>query len=78
MENFEVLYTKHFHQKIKTWEDGHLEYHVKPMKLILYDVNDRSKQCDSKFYKSPPDLSPGEEIRMNKFMLEIVSHLGGK
>ena len=30
VENFDVLYTKHLHQKSKVWEDGFLEYHVVP------------------------------------------------
>ena len=30
VENFDVLFTKHLHQKSKVWDDGFLEYHVVP------------------------------------------------
>ena len=30
VEYFDVLYTKHLHQKTKVWDDGFLEYHVVP------------------------------------------------
>ena len=49
------------------------------MKLVLYPENDRTRQLDSKFVRSPPDLGPGEELRFSKFLVEIVSkRLAGK
>ena len=39
VEYFDVLFTKHIHQKAKVWDDGFLEYHVVPQKLILYQSN---------------------------------------
>ena len=51
VEYFDVLHTKHLHQRNKIWEDGFLEYHVVPQKLILYANNTRMSLLDSKFCK---------------------------
>ena len=78
-EMFDVLYTKHLHQKSKVWEDGLLEWQPTPMKLVLFPENDRTRQLDSKFVRSPPDLGPGEELRFSKFLVEIVAkRMAGK
>jgi len=66
-----VLFTKHLTQKSKVWDDGFLEYHIKPQKLILFASTARANLLDSKFYRSPPDLGPGEQLRLNKFIIEI-------
>ena len=56
VENFDVLYTKHLTQKAKVWDDGFLEYHVVPQKLILFQSNARANMLDSKFMRTKPDL----------------------
>ena len=56
VENFDVLYTKHLTQKVKVWDDGFLEYHVVPQKLILFQSNARANMLDSKFMRTKPDL----------------------
>ncbi len=71
IEYFDVLHTKHLHQKSKVWEDGFLEYHVVPQKLVLYANNTRMSMLDAKFSKTVPDLSPGEEIRFTKYIVQI-------
>jgi hypothetical protein len=41
IEFFDVLHTKHMHQRSKVWDDGFLEYHVKSKKLVLYASSTR-------------------------------------
>ena len=48
-----------------------MEYHVVPQKLVLFANNTRMQMLDSKFSKTVPDLSPGEEIRFSKFIVQI-------
>ena len=69
--SFDVMYTKHMHQKSKVWDDGFLEYHIKPSKFILYAQSTRAECLDSKFFRTLPDLNSGEQFRMNKFIVEI-------
>ena len=71
VEYFDVLFTKHLHQRQKIWDDGFLEWHTKTNKVMLYNATTRANCIDSKFFRTPPDLSPGEEFRLNKFLVQI-------
>jgi hypothetical protein len=68
-----VIYTKHLNQKSKVWEDGFLEYHIKARKVILFASSARCQQLEQKFYKTIPDLTPGELFRWSKYLVEIVT-----
>ena len=71
IEYFDVLYTKHLRQKAKIWEDGFMEYNSSNHKILLYCATQRANCIDTKFYRSIPDLSVGEEFRMNKYLVQI-------
>jgi hypothetical protein len=73
VEFYTVLYTKHLHQRSKVWEDGFMEYHFKNQKCVLFAGSSRCQQLEQKFYKTSPDLTPGEKMRWNKFLVEIVA-----
>ena len=68
-EYFDVLYTKHIHQKAKKWEDGFMECQIKNKKILLYCDNQRSKCMDTKLYKKVPNLEVGEEFKMNRYLV---------
>ncbi|CDW90096.1 UNKNOWN [Stylonychia lemnae] len=84
VEYYDVIYTRHLQQKQKTWEDGFMEYHLKNSKvkinlikssfylqLVLFARSCRANQLDNKFFKQIPDLSPGEEFKLNKYIVNI-------
>ena len=73
------MYTKHIQQRNKVWDDGFLEFHVRTKKLSLFTSSTRCQHLEQKFNRTQPDLSPGEVLRFNKFLVEIVSRrLEGK
>ena len=72
IETYEVYYTKHINQKIKTWEEGLFTYNVKNFKSSLYNDNLKSECIDTKYMRIKPDFSPDEEFRTNKFLVQIV------
>lgn len=72
LETYEVYYTKHINQKIKTWEEGLFTYNTKNFKAILYNDMLKTENIDSKYMRIKPDFSPDEEFRTNKFLVQIV------
>ena len=43
VENYNVMYSKHMKQNVKTWEEGLLSFHPKQMKLCLFTRTSRTK-----------------------------------
>ena len=71
LETFEVYYTKHLHQKIKTWEEGLFCYNIKNFKGSLFDDHQKNNCIDTKYMRIKPDFSVDEEFRTNKFIVQI-------
>ena len=70
MEEYEVYFTKHLHQKTKTWEEGVLVYNLSNFKTSL--LNEGKECVDSKFIRIKPDFNDGDELRTNKFLVQII------
>ena len=69
LETYEVMYTKHVNQKLKTWEEGLFTYNTKNFKSQLYNDVQKTDCIDSKYMRIKPDFSEDEEFRTNKFLV---------
>ena len=75
LEQYEVMYTKHINQKIKTWEEGVFVYNLKNFKGMLWNDVQKTECIDSKYMRVKPDFEPDEEFRTNKFLIQIVKRM---
>ena len=72
LETYEVYYSKHINQKIKTWEEGLFTYNLKNFKAMLYNDMQKTECIDSKYMRIKPNFDTDEEFRTNKFLVQIV------
>ena len=73
LEVYEVMYTKHLHQKVKSWEEGWFTYNLKNFKACLFSDTQMTDCIDTKYMRIKPDFADDEEFRANKFLVQIVS-----
>ena len=78
MEIYEVMYTKHINQKIKSWEEGLFEYNLKNFKAVLFNNPQKENCIDSKYMRIKPDFYPDEQFKMNKFLVMIEKRVWDK
>ena len=71
IEAFEVNYTKHLYQNLKTWEEGYFEYNTKNFKAALFTNKEKVDCIDSKYMRQKPLFQESETFKMNKFLVEI-------
>ena len=69
IEAYEVMYTKHINQKIKSWEEGLFQYNLKNFKATLFNDMQKTDCIDTKYMRIKPDFYPDEEFRTNKFLV---------
>ena len=71
VENYNVMYSKHLKQNVKTWEEGLLCFHPKNCKVSLFTRTSRAKNVEWCFLKYKPDFVKDEEIRLTKHLVMI-------
>ena len=72
IDTFEVYYTKHLHQRVKTWEEGVLTYNNTNFKTCLYANKTLNELVDSRYLRIRPDFDEDEEFKLNKMLIRVV------
>ena len=71
LENYDVMYTKHVKQNLKTWEEGLLSYNNSSKHMKLFTRNTKAKCIDGFFPKVKPEFEIDEQLTMTKHLVII-------
>merc|ERR1719197_774839 len=69
MLRFNLLYTKHKHQKSKTWHDGSGKFDPANGKISVFDGN--GKHIDSSFLGPHATVSSGQEFQTDYYLVSV-------